>query len=178
MEIKKTNILELTLYSKGATWYCDYYFYNGDTYEKGTTKATGYGYDKHSTALSNAINLFNYLFTFKRGIKWDGHEHATIKNRTFYGCDNKKYISYGIGADSVVNCLGLFNNVKLIQTYNGKNEDFFKIEITTSKEQIKKEFIKNDKKANDKKTTKEERKELIANNKKILSMLEGGTYER
>ena len=141
---KIKNTLELTLYTKGngTTWYCDYYFYNGYTYEKGTTKASGYGYDKHSTALSNAINHFNYLFTFKKGIKWDGSEHATIKNHYFYGCDNKKSIGYGIGSNSVLNCLGLFSNVKLIDQHYGKYEDYFKIEMTTSTEQLQKELAK------------------------------------
>jgi len=173
MENKKRNILELTLYSKGASWYCDYYFYNGETCETGTTRATGYGYDKHSTALSQAINHFNYLFTFKRGIKWESEfsSHSNLKNKHFYGCLPSKYIDYGIGASSVLNCLSMFKNVKLLEQHYGKYEDFFKIEITTTSEQLKKEFIKNDKKANDKKTTKEARKELIEKNKKILAML-------
>ena len=173
-EIKK-NYLEMTLYSKGASWYCDYYFFNGDKYEKGTTRATGYGYDKHSTALSQALNHFNYLFTFKRGIKWDGEfsSHSRLHNQTFYGCLPSKYIDYGIGASSVLNCLKMFNNVKLLEQHYGKFENFFKIEITTTTEQLKKEFIKNDKRANDPKTSKEARKELIEKNKKILSMLEG-----
>lgn len=38
---KIKNELKLEIYNKGgATWYCDYYFYNGLGYEKGTTKAT------------------------------------------------------------------------------------------------------------------------------------------
>lgn len=41
-----------------------------------------------------------------------------------------------------------------------------------NKELIKKLFVKNDKKANDKKTTKEDRKTLIAINKKLLELLE------
>ena len=138
---KLKNTLELTVYNKGgSTWYCDYYFCNGLTYEIGTTKAGGYGYDKHSTALSQAINHFNYLFTFKRGITWDGSEHSKIKNRSFYGCGKSKHIGYGIGASSVLNCLGLFNNVKLIEQHYGKYEDYFKIEILTTNEQLKKEL--------------------------------------
>lgn len=143
---KLKNTLELTLYTKknGSCWYCHYYFYNGRTYEEGTTRASGYGYDKHSTALSNAINHFNYLFTFKKGIKWESEStaHSTLKNKIFYGCYKDKSISYGIGEGSVLNCLGLFNNVKLIDRHYGMHEDFYKLEITTSKEQLEKELVR------------------------------------
>lgn len=43
--------------------------------------------------------------------------------------------------------------------------------ITINKESLKKEFIKNQKKINNKKTSKEERKELIKQNQDILYML-------
>lgn len=78
---KIINDLELTIYSKGgSTYYCDYYFYNGFHYERGTTKASGYGYDKHSTATSNAINKYKYLYNLKKRFKmgWNG----THRNKT------------------------------------------------------------------------------------------------
>ena len=43
--------------------------------------------------------------------------------------------------------------------------------LAVQQEQIKKQFIKNDKKANNEKTTKEERKRLIKINKKLLDFL-------
>lgn len=167
---KVRNILELTIYSKGGlTYYCDYYFYNGISFEKGTTKAGGYGYDKHSTATSNAINKFKMLYNIKQGTKWESLEHATTKaGKKIYGLYNDKTISYGIGLSSVLNCLQAFSNVKIKNIHYGKNEDFVQLEILTTQKQLKKEIEKfnktiNNKKADklDKKTAKEAKERII-----------------
>ena len=47
-----------------------------------------------------------------------------------------------------------------------------------NKEQLKKQFIKNQKKINNKKTDKETRKQLIKENQNILYMLEGAKNEK
>ena len=101
---KIINDLKLEIYDKGgSTWFCDYYFYNGISSERGTTKASGYGYDKHSTATSNAINKFKFLYKIKNGTKWDDLEHATLKDGSrIYGLYKSKIISYGIGLSSVL----------------------------------------------------------------------------
>lgn len=171
---KLKNTLELTIYTKGgSSWYCDYYFYNGINYERGTTKASGYGYNKHSTVASNAINKFNYLYKFKNGIKWNDIAHCTTKDGSIiYGLYKDKNISYGIGIDSVLNCLKAFSNIKIEQVYYGKNEDFLKLKITTTKKQLQKEFEKNQKLIDNEKTSKEDRKILIEINKKILNFFD------
>ena len=77
-EEKIKNTLKLEIYTKGGSqWYCDYYFYNGLGYEKGTTKAGGYGYDKHSTATSEAINKFKFLYIYLRKM---------LSVQTLYSC--------------------------------------------------------------------------------------------
>lgn len=77
---KIINTLKLEIYNKGGqTWFGDYYFFNGINYEKGTTKASGYGYDKHSTATSNAINKFKFLYKFKKRFKMG--RYRTYHNR-------------------------------------------------------------------------------------------------
>lgn len=121
------NYLELTYYTKGNNnnYYCDYYFYNGKEYEKGTTKATGYGYDKESTCVSNALNKYKHLFK-RYGKK--------AKNYTRYGLYEDNSISYGIGINAVENCLKCFKNVKIIKEYNGIRESYLKIEIATESE--------------------------------------------
>lgn len=118
------NYLELTFYTKGNNnnWYCDYYFYNGKTYEQGTTNAKGFGYDKESTCVSNAINKYKKLF--KRYGK-------RAKKYTTYGLYDDNTISYGVGINTVINCLKCFKNVKILQQYNGKQENYLKIEIIT-----------------------------------------------
>lgn len=159
---KITNTLKLEIYSKGgATWFCDYYFYNGISSEQGTTKASGYGYDKHSTATSNAINKFKFLYKIKNGTKWDGIEHATLKNgHRIYGLYKEtKDISYGIGISSVLNCLTAFSNVKIKYINYGKNSDFIHLEIITTENQIQKEIEKQQKIVDNKKTSKEDKKE-------------------
>ena len=169
---KIKNVLELTIYNKGgATWYCDYYFYNGISYERGITQASGYGYDKRSTATSNAINKYKFLYKFKSVLKWDDQGHITTKdNKRIYGIYKDKSISYGIGLSSVLNCINAFSNVKVKQVYYGKNEDFVKIEITTTEKQLQKELEKNNKKINDKKIDKKYKKELKEINNRIIEL--------
>lgn len=175
MDNKKiTNNLKLEIYNKGGqTWYCDYYFYNGINYEKGTTKASGYGYDKHSTATSEAINKFKFLYKFKNGLQWDGMAHVNTKQgKRIYGVYKDKTISYGIGVSSVMNCLNAFNNVKVVSVNYGQKFDYIHLEITTTKKQLQKEFEKNQKLIDNEKTSKEDRKELIKTNKRILELFE------
>ena len=169
---KIKNDLKLTIYFKGgSTWYCDYYFYNGISSQQGTTRAGGYGYDKHSTATSNAINKFRFLYTFKRGLKWDGLEHCTTKDGSrIYGLYQDKTISYGIGISSVLNCLKGFSNVKIKSIHYGKNEDFIHLQITTTKKHIQKELEKNNKKINSKKANKYEKRELKEMNQSIIEL--------
>lgn len=131
---KLKSCLKLNYYTKGSNnnWYCDYYYYNGETYEQGTTKATGYGYDKQSTAISNALNKFKNKFTFKKGIKWESEtsSHAITKNNgTIYGIYKDKTISYGIGLNSVINCLNAFSNVKVLINEEMQKGGIIKIEI-------------------------------------------------
>lgn len=166
---KIKNELKMEIYSKtGTIWYCDYYFYNGLSSERGTTKAGGYGYDKYSTATSNAINKFRYLYKIKNGTKWNGLEHATLKNnKTIYGLYKDKSISYGIGISSALNCLNAFSNVKIKTINYGKQSDFIHIEITTTKKQIQKELEKQQKIVDNKKAKKEDRKEA----KKIIEKI-------
>lgn len=166
---KIKNELKLEIYEKGgSTWYCDYYFYNGLGYEKGTTKAGGYGYDKHSTATSNAINKFNFLYKFKRGLQWDGMEHVTTKeNKRIYGVYKDKSISYGIGISSVINCLNAFSNVKIKSINYGQRFDYIHLEIETTKEAIQKELEKNQKIVDNKKADKFDRKEAKETIEKI-----------
>ena len=120
--MKKNAYLELTYYAKGNNnnWYCDYYYYDYDNYNQGTTKATGYGYDKQSTCLSNAINKYSYLF------KRFGRK---AKKYTSYGLDNDNKISYGIGVNAVINCLKCFKNVKIVEEYEGRYENYLKLKI-------------------------------------------------
>lgn len=160
-EEKITSYLNLELYSKGgATYYCNYYFYNGISSEQGTTKASGYGYDKQSTAASNALNKFYFLYKIKAGTKWSGLEHAeTKKGHRIYGLYKDRIISYGIGLSSVLNCLEAFSNVKIMFVNYGQAADLIKIKITSTKKQLEKEIEKQEKIINNKKTTKTEKKE-------------------
>lgn len=157
---KIKNNLKMEIYNKGgSTWYCDYYFYNGISSERGTTKASGYGYDKHSTATSNAINKFRFLYKMKSGIKWDGLEHLTLKDGSrIYGLYKDKDISYGIGLSSVLNCLKAFSNVKIKYINYGQKVDFIHLEITTTEKQLQKEIEKQQKIIDNKKSTKEDKK--------------------
>lgn len=169
---KIKNTLKLEIYNKGGqSWFCDYYFYNGISSEQGTTKASGYGYDKHSTATSNALNKFRFLYKIKNGTKWDGLEHATTKNGSrIYGLYKDRTISYGIGLSSVLNCLKAFSNVKIKYINYGKNSDIIHLEIITTKKQLKKEIEKQQKNIDNKKLTKEDKEEAkdTINNIKYL----------
>lgn len=158
---KLVNTLKMEIYNKGgATWFCDYYFYNGISSETGTTKASGYGYDKHSTATSNAINKFKFLYKIKNDTKWDGSAHANLKDGSrIYGLYKNKTISYGIGLSSVLNCLKAFSNVKIKYINYGKNIDFIHLEITTTEKQLQKEIEKQQKIIDNKKSSKEDKKE-------------------
>lgn len=169
---KIINTLKLEIYNKGGqTWFCDYYFFNGINYEKGTTKASGYGYDKHSTATSNAINKFKFLYKFKSGLKWDGMEHiTTAKGGRIYGLYKNKSISYGIGLSSVLNCLTGFSNVKIKSINYGNRCDFIHLEITTTEKQLQKELEKNQKILNNKKSDKYDKKEAKETIKKMQEL--------
>lgn len=166
--------LILTIYNKGGqTWYCDYYFYNGLNYEQGTTKASGYGYDKQSTAASEAINKFNMLYNIKQGTKWEynGSMRAITKNnKSYYGIYPDKNISYGIGLSSVLNCIGVLSNVKIKLQYFGEKETKIHLQIKNTEKQIQKELEKNQKKIENKKTSKEDKKELKAINQRIIEL--------
>lgn len=171
-EEKIKNTLKLEIYTKGGSqWYCDYYFYNGLGYEKGTTKAGGYGYDKHSTATSEAINKFKFLYKFKNGLQWDGREHVNTKQgKRIYGVYKDKTISYGIGISSVMNCLNAFNNVKVVSVNYGQKFDYIHLEITTTKKAMQKELEKNQKILNNKKADKYDKKEAKENINKIKEL--------
>lgn len=157
---KLVNTLKMEIYNKGGyTWYCDYYFYNGISSERGTTKASGYGYDKHSTVASNAINKFKFLYKMKNGIKWNDIEHLTLKDGSkIYGLYKEKDISYGIGISSVLNCLKAFSNVKIKYINYGQKSDFIHLEITTTTKQLQKEIEKQQKIIDNKKATKENKR--------------------
>ena len=171
-EEKIKNTLKLEIYTKGGSqWYCDYYFYNGLGYEKGTTKAGGYGYDKHSTATSEAINKFKFLYKFKNGLQWDGMEHVNTKQgKKIYGVYKDKTISYGIGISSVLNCLNAFNNVKVVSVNYGQKFDYIHLEITTTKKAIQKELERNQKIINNKKSDKYDKKEAKETVKRIKEL--------
>lgn len=171
-EGKIKNTLKLEIYTKGGSqWYCDYYFYNGLGYEKGTTKAGGYGYDKHSTATSNAINKFKFLYKFKNGLQWDEMEHVNTKQgKRIYGVYKDKTISYGIGISSVMNCLNAFNNIKVVSVNYGQKFDYIHLEITTTKKAIQKELERNQKILNNKKADKYDKKEAKENINKIKEL--------
>lgn len=124
--IKENNIekarIDFVYYSKGTNnnWYCEYYYYDDYNYLKGKTKATGYGYNKESTCLSNAINIFSKLFT---------RYNKKAKKYNSYGLYDDNSISYGIGTSSVLSCLKCFKNVKIKNFYDGIYEHSLTIEI-------------------------------------------------
>ena len=125
--IKENNIkkgyITFTYYTRGNNnnWYCEYEYYDYTNYFTGWKKATGYGYDKESTCLSNAINEFKKLF-----IRYN----KKAKKHSSYGLYEDNSISYGIGINAVINCLNCFKNVKITKEYNGKLENCLKIEIS------------------------------------------------
>jgi hypothetical protein len=171
-EEKIKNTLKLEIYTKGGSqWYCDYYFYNGLGYEKGTTKAGGYGYDKHSTATSNAINKFKFLYKFKNGLQWDGRRYVNTKQgKRIYGVYEDKTISYGIGISSVMNCLNAFNNVKVVSVNYGQKFDYIHLEITTTQKAMQKELKRNQKILANKKADKYDKKEAKETIKRIKEL--------
>lgn len=131
---KIKGYLKINYYTKGNNnnWYADYYYYNGETYEQGTTKATGYGYDKQSTAISNAINKFKDKYKVKKGIKWENETTARATKKdgsSWYGIYKDKSISYGIGLNAVVNCLDVFSNVKILVNEEMQKGGILKLEI-------------------------------------------------
>ena len=121
-ESKIKGNISLTYYTKGNnnTWYCELAYYDTDKYYTNTYRATGWGYDKQSTCVSNAIN------TFKEVIK---RYNKRAKNYTRYGLYEDNSISYGIGIGSVLGCIKCFKNVKIKSIYNGINEHNIKLEI-------------------------------------------------
>ena len=124
--------LSLTFYTKGKNnnnWYCYYMYYNYNNRLTGTTKATGYGYDKMSTCVSNALNLFKDKF--KRYSK-------NAKHYTSYGLLSDNSISYGIGLSSVLACIKCFKNVKVKNIYYGINENNIRLEILEDNNNAKK----------------------------------------
>ena len=113
--VGRDGTLSLTYYTKGKNnnWYCDIYFYDYTTHYRGETKACGYGYDKQSTSVSNALNIFKTIFKrYKSG-----------KHKTSYGLYDDNSISYGIGISAVISCIKCFKNVKIKSIYNGINEN-------------------------------------------------------
>ena len=119
------TILRMEYYLKGNNnnWYCDYDMYNSQTSEIGTTKATGFGYDKQSTCVSNAINKYKHLY--KRFNK-------KAKKYNCNGLYDDNSISYGIGLKAVINCLKCFKNVKILENVELSKSGLLKIEITTN----------------------------------------------
>lgn len=119
------TILRMEYYLKGNNnnWYCDYDMYNSQTAETGTTKATGFGYDRQSTCISNAINKYKHLY--KRFNK-------KAKKYTSYGLSNDNGIDYGIGLNAVIGCLKCFKNVKILENVELSKSGLLKIEITTN----------------------------------------------
>jgi len=171
-ELKIKNNLKLEIYNTGGqTWYCDYFFYNGLGHEIGTTKASGYGYNKHSTVISNAINKFKFLYKFKNGLQWDGMEHINTKQgKRIYGIYRDKHISYGLGISSVIDCLNAFNNIKVISINYGQKFDYIHLEITTTEKAMQKELERNQKILNNKKSDKYSKKEAKETIKRIKEL--------
>lgn len=116
--------LKINYYIKGNNnnWYADYYIYDGLNFEQGTTKATGYGYDKQSTSVSNAINKYKHLYKRygKRAKKYES-----------YGLYKDNTISYGIGINAVRKCLECFKNVKILEDFESDKMGCIKLEIET-----------------------------------------------
>lgn len=119
---KYNNWLNFTYYCKGKnnTWYCEYKGYINNEYISGITKATGYGYDKESSCLSNAINKFKNCW-----IRYN----KKAKKYSSYGLYEDNTISYGIGYEAVRECLKCFKNVKIVSEYFGLNENNIEIKF-------------------------------------------------
>lgn len=93
----------------------------------------GWGYDRWSTALSNALNLLKNIYKIKSTLKRQGKyvkEYYTKDGRRVYGLYEDGSISYGIGTDAVLNAVKYgFSNVKLTKAHYGKYENFFSFKI-------------------------------------------------
>lgn len=147
-DIKKGNI-DITLYSRGGQTYygkvnASFTLTSGDTdkpynendyiYIDYLVKVAGWGYDKHSTALSNGLNLFKTIYKKKTTLKLKDKEYYTKDNKRVYGLYKDNSISYGIGASSVLLAVKHgFSNLKLKSQYYGINEDNFKFEVKGAK---------------------------------------------
>ena len=102
-------------------------------YYKEKSRVGGGGYDRWSTALSNALNLCKTIYKRKTTLKVKGDtykEFYTKDGRRVYGLYKDNSISYGIGVDAVLYAVYKgFSNVKCIKKYNGRFEDCYKFEI-------------------------------------------------
>ena len=119
---KYNNWINFTYYCKGKnnTWYCEYQGYVNNEYVEGKTRAGGFGYNKESTCLANAINKFKeYWIRYNK----------KAKKYSSYGLNENNAISYGIGYSSVKYCLECFKNVKIVSEYFGLNENNIKIKF-------------------------------------------------
>jgi len=94
----------------------DYIHYNIEKQRIG-----GYGYDRWSTALSEALNTLKQLYKIKTTLKkkvvnnyTNFKEYYTKDDRRVYGLYEDGSISYGIGTSSVLDCVDRgFSNVKV-----------------------------------------------------------------
>lgn len=144
----KYGHINITLYSKGGQIYygkvnANFTLTSEDTnkpYNESDyifvdyiVKIGGWGYDKHSTALSEGLNLFKNIYKKKTTLKLKGEnykEYYTKKGERVYGLSKNNYIDYGIGASSVLYAVKKgFSNLKLISQYYGLNEDNFEFEV-------------------------------------------------
>lgn len=109
----------------------------GIYYYKEADRIGGGGYDRWSTALSEGLNNFKNIYKIKTTLKkvtvnklTSFKEFYTRKGRRVYGLYENGAISYGIGVNSVLDCIKEgFSNIKLTSAYYGKNEDRFSFEI-------------------------------------------------
>lgn len=137
----KNGSIKITLYSKGGqTYYGQVYANfnlanNENIHINHLIKVGGWGYDRHSTALSNGLNLFKTIYKKKTTLKYKNNcygykEYYTKDNKRVYGLYKDNSISYGIGANSVLYAVKEgFSNLKITSEYYGLNEDNFRFEI-------------------------------------------------
>lgn len=117
----KKEYINFTVYQKNknsGVWWCECYS-TIKGLEHITTKGSGYGYDKESTALANAINKFKKYFI----------RYTYGKKKEKVGLYSDNSISYGLGINYVVECLKCFKNVKILKEYYGMLETYIGIEI-------------------------------------------------
>ena len=113
----------------------------GIYYYKEKARIGGGGYDRWSTALSEALNTCKSIYKIKTTLKKKTvneltgfKEFYTKKGRRVYGLYENGSISYGIGVSSVLDCVKEgFSNLKLTSAYYGKYEDRFTFEIKGAK---------------------------------------------